>query len=222
MYRVMLIEDDEISLRFIAEALALLPVQVDECCNFTEAKVLLESSFYQLIISDIHLPDGNLLHEVQFFPQQIMKIATSAEINPNITSRLKEAGIDVVLSKPMSIATLHQTVRQLLGLKLPTNKECVLWDDQKALSTLGDNKESLKSLKNLFKVELPQMLLQINTEFKNSNHTKIVDILHKLKASCGFLGANKLLTECYCFESNINSDSLVQFSQIAKQTLDTI
>ena len=222
MNRMMLIEDDEISLRFIAEALALLPLHVDECRNFREAKILLETSFYDLIISDIHLPDGNLLHEAQFFPQQIKKIATSAEINPDITSRLKEAGIDAVLSKPMSIAVLHQTVQQLLGLKLFTNNDSVLWDDQKALSALGNNNEGLKSLKNIFKAELPKMLLQINTEFKNSNQTKIVDILHKLKASCGFMGANKLLNECYCFESNINSDSLAQFTRVAKQTLGSI
>lgn len=222
MDRVIIIEDDEISLHFIAEAVALLPLHVDECRNFTEAKTLLETSFYDLIISDIHLPDGNLLHEAQFFPEQIKKIATSAEINPDITSRLKEAGIDAVLSKPMSIAVLHQTVQQLLGLKLIPKKESVLWDDQKTLSAKGINDESLRILKNLFKTELPQMLLIINSEFKNSNHTKIVEILHKLKASCGFLGANKLLNECYCFESNINSDSLAQFTHVAKQTLDTI
>ena len=60
MQRVLLIEDDEISMRYIADAVSLIPLHVDECRNFTEAKTLLETSFYDLIISDINLPDGNL------------------------------------------------------------------------------------------------------------------------------------------------------------------
>ncbi len=223
MERILLIEDDEISLRFIADALALLPVLVDECHNFTVAKMHLETSFYDLIISDIHLPDGILYDEAQYFPEQIKKIATSAEINSNIRSRLTAVGIDAILPKPMSLDALHQIVRQLLGLKLTTSNENILWDDQKGLSALGNNnRDSLKILKNLFKAELPQMLLQINLEFTNNNNQNIKNILHKLKASCGFLGANRLLTECNRFESNISSVSLIEFTDVAQQTLDTI
>lgn len=222
MQRILLIEDDEISMRYIADALALLPVLIDECRNFSTAKMNLETTFYDLIISDIHLPDGILFEDAQFFPEQIKKIAISAEINPSISFRLTAIGFDTILPKPMSLDILHHTVRQILDLKLAANNENIFWDDQKGLSALGNNGDSLKILKNLFKAELPQMLLQINLELANNNHQKIEGILHKLKASCGFLGANRLLAECYSFESNISNDSLAEFTAVAQQTLNTI
>lgn len=222
MKRVLLIEDNEISLRFIADAIVLLPVQVDECRSFTEAKAMLEQFFYDLILSDIHLEDGNLFHESQFLPKQIRKIAMSAEITPNVSNRLKALGIDCILAKPMSIADIHLAVIQQLDIPSQPDKQLALWDVKQGLSALGNNAEILKSLKDLFKAELPQMMQQIDVEFKNANHQKIVDILHKLKASCGFLGANKLLTQCYSFEHNICQQSKADFMQVAKQTLEAI
>jgi HPt (histidine-containing phosphotransfer) domain-containing protein len=142
----------------------------------------------------------------------------SAEISPSITSRLTAMGIDCILAKPMSISAIHHAVLQQI--------ECVsqpaIWDDKKALAVLGNNAESLKSLKSLFNAELPLMMQQIDVEFSNDNHPKITDILHKLKASCGFLGANKLLAECNALEQNICRQSITQFMLVAKQTLETI
>jgi CheY-like chemotaxis protein len=222
MKRVMLIEDNEISLRFIADAVALLPVQVDECRSFTEAKAMLEQNHYDLILSDIHLEDGDLFHESSFLPRKINKIAMSAEITPGITNRLKALGIDCVLAKPISISEIHATVIQQLEITSQSDIELALWDDNKALSALGNNSDTLRCLKDLFKAELPQMLQQIDVEFNYGNYHKITDILHKLKASCGFLGANKLLAQCYSFERNISQQSMTDFMLIAKQTIETI
>lgn len=222
MKRIMLIEDDEISLRFMADALALLPVQVDECRSFAEARTQLQQYFYDLILCDIHLGDGNLYQETPLFPEQIKKIAMSAEITPSITARLQALGIHCILAKPMSIPSMHRAVLEQLEITLPPDKELAIWDDEQALSALGNNTESLKSLKNLFKAELPQMMQQIDVEFKKGNQPKIADILHKLKASCGFLGANKLLAECKALEQDISHQSLAHFMLAAKQTLETI
>lgn len=222
MKSVMLIEDDEISLYFMTEAISLLPVQLYTCKSFAEAKTSLQQHQFDLIISDINLGDGCLFQAVAFFPSHTKKIAVSAEITPSITSQLQAIGIHRALSKPMSIAQLHQAIATELNLDTTPSSETALWDTQKALLALGNNLESLNTLKSLFKAELPSMLEQIKQNYILGNFSQISETLHKLKASCGFLGANKLLAECYALDSNICQERIDCFQKIALQTWESI
>jgi response regulator RpfG family c-di-GMP phosphodiesterase len=222
MKSVMLIEDDEISLYFMTEAISLLPVQLYTCKSFAEAQTLLQRHPFDLIISDINLGDGSLLQTAAFFPSHTKKIAVSAEITPSIASHLAAIGIHRTLSKPMSIAQLHQAIVAELQLDISPSNETELWDTQKALLALGNNRESLNILKSLFKAELPGMLEQINQSYMLGNFSKISETLHKLKASCGFLGANKLLAECNALDSNICQERMDCFQKIALQTWESI
>jgi HPt (histidine-containing phosphotransfer) domain-containing protein len=221
MKTVMLIEDDEISLYFMTEAISLLPVQLYTCKSFAEAKASLQ---YQvdLIISDINLGDGCLFQEAVFFPSNTKLIAVSAELTPSVISRLTAMGIHRALAKPMSIAELHKAIVTELNLDTTLGSEAALWDTQNALLALGNNLEILNTLKGLFKAELPGMLEQIKQSYMLGNFSKISETLHKLKASCGFLGANKLLAECYALDSNISQVRLDYFQKIALQTLESI
>lgn len=222
MKSVMLIEDDEISLYFMTEAISSLPVQLYTCKSFAEAKISLRQHQFDLIISDINLGDGCLFQVAAFFPAHTKKIAVSAEITPTITSQLTSIGFHTALSKPMSIAQLQQAIATELNLDTTPSSETALWDTQKALLALGNNLESLNTLKALFKAELPSMLEQINQSYTLGKYSKISDTLHKLKASCGFLGADKLLAECYALDSNICQERLVYFQKIALQTWESI
>lgn len=222
MKSVMLIEDDEISLYFMTEAISLLPVQLYTCKSFAEAKTALQQHQFDLIISDINLGDGSLFHAAALFPAHAKKIAISAEITPSITSQLTAIGIYTALTKPMSIAQLHQAIGTALNLDAAPGNDTALWDTQKALLALGNNLEILNTLKSLFKAELPSMLDQINQSYVLGNFSKISETLHKLKASCGFLGANKLLAECDALDSNICQERLDSFQKIALQTWESI
>lgn len=222
MKSVMLIEDNEISLYFMTEAISLLPVQLYTCKSFAEAKTEFQNQQFDLIISDINLGDGSLFHAAALFPAHAKKIAISAEITPSIATQLTAIGIHRSLAKPMSIAQLQQAIVTELSLDTTLASETALWDTQKALLALGNNLESLNILKSLFKAELPSMLEQISQSYILGDFSKISDILHKLKASCGFLGANKLLAECDALDSNICQERIDYFQKIALQTLESI
>lgn len=222
MKTVLLIEDDEVSLRFMAEAISLLPVQLHASYCFADAMKLIQLHTFDLIISDINLGDGTLYQFAPSFPTMAKKIATSADVTPATITRLKSAGITAVLAKPMGIAELHQAITLALEITQGTKLESPLWDTAHALQVLGNNLESLLALKNMFKVELPIMLQQIDQDFNTGDFSKVSDTLHKLKASCGFLGAQQLLAECHTFDSNMCLDSLQHFQRVAKQTLNSI
>ncbi len=220
MKRILLIEDDDISQVFMADAIALLPATCICCTGFALARQLCQDTDFDLIISDVNAADGSLFDHVEFLPANCKKLAVSAEINPSITDRLMKIGMHDVLAKPMSILALHATLSRLLELNdTPTTPH---WDKQKALLALGQNESILISLQAMFKAELPLMMKQIQHAFEHQQHNTIRDELHKLKASCGFLGANRLLNECVRLDAEISAQNVDRFMDVAKQTLALI
>ena len=220
MNRILIIEDDEISRKFMAEAISLLPAEWMACSGFSEARSLCRSHRFDLVISDINTADGCLFDHAGHLPEDCRKLAVSAELTPAITARLQELGVHEALAKPMTIAALHGAIARLLGSQggglLP------IWDHEQALAALGHNERILASLKDMFKLELPDMLGQIERAFQAGACDEIQAILHKLKASCGFLGAKRLLNECVRLDAEINQRNVDRFMAAGRMTLSLI
>jgi DNA-binding NtrC family response regulator len=220
MKTVLIIEDDEISQAFMAQAIALLATNCLICNSFSEAHELCQNTAIDLIISDLNTADGSLFEHIKCLPVSCKMLAVSAEINANIIERLRKLGIHDVLAKPMSITALNQRVSHLLESN--STQQSVIWDTQKALQALGHNEQILTSLKQMFSVELPIMMSLIQQAFDKQQAEQIHEILHKLKASCGFLGANRLLQECSHLDADISEQNINRFMDVAKQTLALI
>ena len=206
----------------MAEALAMLPIDVRSCGSFAEAQVLCKADVFDLIISDINLADGNLFECLHLLPSACKKLAVSAELSPACVAKLLAADINAALLKPMTIADLHSKVSQLLELSLDSSGTDPLWDDEKAFAALGRNEQILQSLKGMFKTELPLMVLDIELAFRDGRMADVSATLHKLKASCGFLGAKRLLQECHRLDKNTNDANISRFLDVAQQTLALI
>ncbi len=217
MKTVLLIEDDEISQAFMTEAIALLPVECVACSHFSQALQLCQDRQFDLIISDIHTADGRLFDYAATLPRASKILAISADMRPEMIERLMQLGIHDTLAKPMSLPALHAVVRRLLELN--TLDSTPVWDKQKALLALGQNEAILSSLKEMFRAELPLMTAQIQQAFECEHPEQIHETLHKLKASCGFLGANRLLQECVRLDADISAQNIERFMAVAKQTL---
>ena len=221
MTAILLIEDDDISRAFLAEAISGPETTVVTCSGFSEALRHCEKSRFDLIVSDINLGDGTLYDMAKHLPAGIPVIATSADIDSGIRRRLADLGIAVLLAKPMSIAELHAGIRNALG-KTGIMAEPALWDEQRALQALSQNRAALASLKSLFGAELPEMAETIRTSFDTGEYTSMHATLHKLKASCGFIGANRLLAACNALDQRPCTESLAVFLTALEQTLATL
>ena len=220
MKTVLIIEDDEISQAFMAQTITLLPAICITCSRFSEAHELCQNKHIDLIISDLNTTDGSLFEHSHCLPASCKILAVSAEINAGIIERLRKLGIHEVMAKPMSITALNQRVARLL--ESDSMQESLIWDTQKALQALGHNEHILASLKELFRAELPVMMTTIQQAFDNQHPEQIHEALHKLKASCGFLGASRLLFECSRLDADISAQNIDRFMDIAKQTLALI
>ena len=187
--RLLLLEDDPVSAAFLRQALALLPAEVVHAATIAAARRLADRG-QALWLFDAHLPDGHggdLLRELRGRGLEVPAIALTAEDHPEVLERLRQHGFLQVMAKPVSAERLVRTVREWLSAPAPP------WDDDVALSALGGSRHAVDSLRDLFLAELPGQAVEILKALAQGDEACAQAQLHRLKASCGFVGAKALL-----------------------------
>lgn len=187
--RLLLLEDDPVSAAFLRQALAALPLQVEHAASLAAARRLADPG-QALWLFDAHLPDGHggaLLRELRLGGLRVPALALTADDQPQAQERLRRDGFQCVLAKPLSATALQRAVREWLPAL------AAVWDDPMALAALGGSRASVQSLRSLFLAELPGQAADIAAALAAGDQARAQAQLHRLKASCGFVGAATLL-----------------------------
>lgn len=115
MFRVLLVEDDEVVRPLITEAIELLELEVVPCANAQEALKVLEAGPVNLVVTDVRMPgdmDGlALARTIKARWKDLPVIIMSGDANMSPRFALSNA---VFLSKPLSLDTLHGAIKKLL------------------------------------------------------------------------------------------------------------
>ncbi len=215
--RLLLVEDDAISRGFLTAALEALPVQVDGAASCAEA-LALEGGF-DLWLIDANLPDGegaDLLRRLRTRWPDTLAVAHTADPSPALREDLVRAGFVDVLVKPMTAAWLQQRMHGLLGGRLARADPAPAapapaphaWDDDSALKALGGNAGHVTLLRQLFLDELPAARARCLEAFEKGDDAALGAALHKLRASCGFVGASHLADVVGRWQANPRSPTL--------------
>ena len=186
--RLLLLEDDPVSAAFLLQALAALPAQVEHAGSLASARRLADAR-QALWLFDVHLPDGHggdLLRELRARGLNVPALALTADDDPLTQARLLRDGFLQVLGKPVGGAALLRAVAACLPAEAS-------WDEAMALSALGGSAASVAALRTLFLEELPGQAEDITAALAQGDHPRAQAQLHRLKASCGFVGAAALL-----------------------------
>lgn len=199
--RLLLVEDDAVSLSFLSAALEALPAEVATAASCAEASR--QPPPFDLWLIDANLPDGDgtdLLRQLRASASDIPAIAHTADHSTELRARLLKAGFSDVLIKPLTAAQLQASVRRwlkslaLAEASIPNATETLLadWDDDAALIALNGNREHVAMLRKLFLDELPAARHAVLSSFQSADDERLRGALHKLRASCGFVGAAQL------------------------------
>lgn len=186
--RLLLIEDDSISRQFMQAALEALPAHVDAV--ETAAQALALPGPYALWLIDAHLPDGSgadLLAQLRARHPDIPALAHTADASAEKRDALLKAGFADVVIKPLSAAALQHAARSHLPLAAGT-----VWDEAGALRALNGNAQHVAQLRQLFLDELPAAAAAVRQAARDGNGEVFRGALHRLRASCGFVGAHQL------------------------------
>lgn len=220
--RILLLEDDPISAEFLAAAIEALPAAVDSAATLAEARRLFRMATYDLWLLDAHLPDGRgaeLLAELRLHDPHTPALAHTADTRREALDALIDAGFAEALPKPLSIALLQGTIRRMLGAKGITTKstsvtnavmdgihieafaaqstpvrcgKLPIWDDDAALRAFNGHRAHVDTMRGLFGQDLPQVSVRISAALAQHDEAALRSELHKLQASCGFVGAARL------------------------------
>lgn len=201
--RFLLVEDDIISRGFFKAALETLPADVDTADSLASALARAEPGAHDLWLIDVNLPDGNgaqLLHELRRSHPDTPALAHTADGDVSIHERLREAGFSDTLVKPLGRDQLLKAVRRALvnspagATPLPAAIELVVedWDETAALAALNGQRNHLIALRELFLAELPGVRDAVEQAVDQHDASSLRNQLHRLQASCGFVGAARL------------------------------
>ncbi|AWH55517.1 transcriptional regulator [Stenotrophomonas sp. ESTM1D_MKCIP4_1] len=201
--RFLLVEDDIISRGFFKAALETLPADVDTADSLASALARAEPGAHDLWLIDVNLPDGNgaqLLHELRRSHPDTPALAHTADGDADIHARLREAGFSDTLVKPLGRDQLLKAVRRALvnrpagAAASPAAIELVVedWDETAALAALNGQRNHLIALRELFLAELPGVRDAVEQAVDQHDASGLRSQLHRLQASCGFVGAARL------------------------------
>jgi CheY-like chemotaxis protein/HPt (histidine-containing phosphotransfer) domain-containing protein len=191
---LLLVEDDPVSAAFLREAASALPATVDVAGSVAAALATASTRSHDLYLVDANLPDGRGEHLLAAMRERgwaTPALAHTAASDAGTRTQLLAAGFEDVLCKPIPVAGLHDALRRHLRRAPPSGKP-PCWDDDAALGALGGQRAHVETLRALFLKELPDQRGRIGRAVDAGDEAAVRAELHRLVASCGFVGAARL------------------------------
>ena len=140
--KAFIVDDDILQLTVTTELLRKAGIQCDTCTHPQEVLSRLEKGNYNIVLSDIQMPemDGfELVQQIRESPNQQIKnipvIALSARDDMH-EKEYQEAGFSAYLNKPYTPEQLYSRVNDLLGCAIEMNQPTTQTSDKNALYNL--------------------------------------------------------------------------------------
>lgn len=236
--RLLVVEDDLITVNFIRVVLESIPAIVDTTAYKKEALDLARTHHYDGWLFDVHLADGKgieLLQELRQEGRKTPALAHTAESSTAVLNDLINQGFDLSISKPLTSDQLLRAANKLIAkskiilpLKPSQNDNDIsklaqipLWNNESALRAMNGASQHVKALRELFLRELHSMRLSIEDNYRNNDVEGMRKVLHQLTASCGFVGADRLAHIIRQLHINPNSAQYFNsFVEVSRETLE--
>ena len=209
--RVLLVEDDPLLRRFVRMALEELPLQLLECDGVPAAMDILAGTQVQLIITDLMLSGASgidLLQSLQRTPTlqaQAKTMVLSAGLTPEVRAKLAPLNVWRMLSKPVSLQLLEDSVMEALNDVPPTESAApqqLTPDDRHAADTyFAGDLELFHSYRTACLLQFPHDIRAGNAACAPLDLPALRRIAHSLKSVLQTLGYTDLSAQAWALEN---------------------
>ena len=225
--RILLVEDNQINQEVALGILETLGYQADVSANGLEALSALnlapDDVPYDLVLMDCQMPemDGyTATREIRTgkVPNpDVPVIAMTANAMKGDREKCIAAGMSDYLSKPIDPQALAECLKKWLVLKprkvladndLGSEDVAGVWDEQGFMRRILNNETVAQKLIDLFKVDTPKTIVQMEEAIDREETEKAGLLAHKLKGSVSNLGGIELADLAQKIEVAGKSDDL--------------
>ncbi|HEU4903780.1 MAG TPA: PAS domain S-box protein [Flavisolibacter sp.] len=235
--KILLIEDNLVNQKVTYLMLHKAGLLVDIANHGKEAVELLEHNSYDLIITDLQMPEMDGFQTAAFIRTklhlQVPIIAMTASALRNEKDRCLQLGMNEYLTKPFAPASLFFHLKRLLaGDEKAFDAPAALAEEPKEelynlsyLDEMEDNEYSAEVL-TLFMATTPETLLQIKEASFREQWSEVYKKAHSLKSSLGILQMSPMLQTVTQIESaaknEVDTDSIESLLQNAMQQYNLV
>jgi CheY-like chemotaxis protein len=195
MARILVADDNALSLEFFAESISRCGHLADTARDGVEACLRASEHGYDLMIIDSRMPLRSgpealrIIREGQGPSRKTRAIATTADAGIDHESMAK-AGFSAVVIKPITMDSLADLLDSHLSAVAPAME---ILSDEVAVSRFGGDRSIMVALRKLLAIELDALADEIRIYAVEKDLGALRDRLHRLDASAGFCGANRLV-----------------------------
>ena len=204
---VLVADDNPVSLRFFADALAQLGIACELAHDGLETVARAEHTRFDVLLIDARMPglDGPAalarVRAGRGRSRDAIALATTADASASTRTDLLGAGFVDVVAKPVTVNALRAALAPhlpgLVASAAPASGASDdLLDDLAALSAVGGDVSILAALRGLFIAELDALPGELAAIGARADASALRDRLHRLDASAGFCGAPALVRAC--------------------------
>lgn len=247
--KVLVVEDNFIAQTVAKKLLSNMNCQVDVAPSGVDALALCENNHYDLIFMDIGLGEGmdgyevtNHIRTKSNATKNVPIIALTAHGGDESKQRCIEAGMDAVLTKPLTQAHAADILKSFIPARhiaptaestkmrrdLPDSDEEMFQLNQFALLNSeaalknGTSNAILKELLTLMLQELPVDLACMKKAFANHDYPLVERTAHKIKGGAVYVGTDRLKYACQYTERYWKSGQRELFDALYHQAENTI
>jgi two-component system, sensor histidine kinase and response regulator len=205
--RILLAEDNEVNQQVALYQLRMLDHQVDLAVNGVEALKLFDANEYDAVLMDIHMPelDGYAttaeIRRREGPGKHTPIIAMTANALPEDREKCLAAGMDDHLAKPVQARALVLVLEECTVLTESANTEPLPPAINLQPIIDAGMADIIPRLIEIFLETAPRDVEKAGIALGNSHATDLEEAAHKLKGSCGNLGATRLRDLCQQLEN---------------------
>ncbi|MGH1502215.1 MAG: response regulator [Acidimicrobiales bacterium] len=188
---VLVVEDSTTQQLLLLRQLEGAGVSADAVASVGEAIDAVEHESYQLILTDVHLPDGTAFDMIPQLKQRFRGpiVCLTASDRVDTEAALREAGADEVVAKPIDLAELWWMLDRWMAPAFDEEKF-----GQLAVDVGGG--EVLNSIVSTFAGELPERVAALVSADRVDDDAAVRHEAHTLKSGAALVGAAGLAGWC--------------------------
>ncbi len=208
---ILLIEDNPANIIYATELFRVWGLEMDIRKTIRESKEALWNTKYDLVLSDVRMPDGNgleLIQELRATPSAMSSTSPVLVLTASISEAEKEwsnnIAIAAYIEKPFKPELLYKHMYLILGGELPLTRKItsgVVKEARNTLSKVFSNNE--KAVKQMMQVCYEQLVEaeQLQQLISDGQYQEIEDFSHKLKSTLKIINSEKMLDSIDRIES---------------------